>query len=133
MKSMLKWVIEVGLPSLPLRECGLKSAEYIDKLAKALSLPLRECGLKSLLPHPLFPHPKKVTPLAGVWIEMVKIMLFACRWSSLPLRECGLKLCQLQEKLTVNMSLPLRECGLKFKDTVHIYCPTSHSPCGSVD
>ena len=34
---------------------------------------------------------QKVTPLAGVWIEMMKINDFDKTVESLPLRECGLK------------------------------------------
>ena len=35
--------------------------------------------------------PEIVTPLAGVWIEIYKCFLHFCCLLSLPLRECGLK------------------------------------------
>ena len=37
------------VPSLPLRECGLKSDVIVKVSFSSLSLPLRECGLKSSL------------------------------------------------------------------------------------
>ena len=52
-----------------------------------------------------------VTPLAGVWIEIIS----------------GTK----QE--VVGASLPLRECGLKSLVESVPPCATGHSPCGSVD
>ena len=57
------------LESLPLRECGLKSHVILDHSKHFLSLPLRECGLKYL--RWLWCLPRiRVTPLAGVWIEI---------------------------------------------------------------
>ncbi len=35
--------------------------------------------------------PSKVTPLAGVWIEISQEVIIASNISSLPSRECGLK------------------------------------------
>ena len=74
-----------------------------------------------------------VTPLAGVWVE---IMLLTEGWdcpSSLPLRECGLKYIGLFYDGGEIMSLPLRECGLKFlPDNSRKIYSARHSPCGSV-
>ena len=40
-----------------------------------------------------------VTPLAGVWIEILKYLKVVYRILSLPLRECGLKLHELHIKM----------------------------------
>ena len=78
------------VPSLPLRECGLKSDVIVKVSFSSLSLPLRECGLK--------------------YAEITSAAFSAV---SLPLRECGLKLrIQAQDHGRI-LSLPLRECGLK--------------------
>ena len=54
-----------------------------------------------------------VTPLVGVWIEiLMKLTIRYIVWS-LPLWECGLKYCLLTLLIGVDMSLPLWECGLK--------------------
>ena len=54
-------------------------------------LPTRECGLKSQFCD-LCSTIIRVTPYAGVWIEMVeKTRRLGDAWS-LPTRECGLKL-----------------------------------------
>ena len=52
-----------------------------------------------------------VTPLVGVWIEIFKILPMALAKLSLPLWECGLKCCSY--------------CGGRTE--------VCHSPCGSVD
>ena len=55
-----------------------------------------------------------VTPLAGVWIEIVPDASEGReRCGSLPLRECGLKFICYATAFLVDQSLPLRECGLK--------------------
>ena len=56
------------IPSLPSRECGLKSSVCTAFTASALSLPSRECGLKSSFKSFSVKCPR-----------------------SLPSRECGLK------------------------------------------
>ena len=55
-----------------------------------LSLPLRGCGLKCETWRTLT-NSCAVTPLAGVWIEIVTIMALSGDFLSLPLRGCGLK------------------------------------------
>ena len=76
-----------------------------------MSLPLRECGLKSLC-YGNLEYGIKVTPLAGVWIE-IKLSFFS--------------------DINASLSLPLRECGLKsFINDLELSC-IRHSPCGSVD
>ena len=77
--------------SLPLRECGLKSGKglpaifhfchspcgSVDWNLKRIKSPSRYC---------------KVTPLAGVWIEIsIDLSAYNPASASLPLRECGLK------------------------------------------
>ena len=56
--------------SLPLRECGLKSLKQKMLAQIIMSLPLRECGLKSCVLYDFSLH-TLVTPLAGVWIEIL--------------------------------------------------------------
>ena len=97
-----------------------------------------------------------VTPLAGVWIEIVLHSHPEVMPPSLPLRECGLKFCVFKTYYSVLTSLPLRECGLKSESFLHnCRCHSvtplagvwieiryhqrgpahrlRHSPCGSVD
>ncbi len=57
-------------PSLPVRECGLKSVIAVVLALILSSLPVRECGLK-LRYVSIGPGPGRVTPRAGVWIEIV--------------------------------------------------------------
>ena len=142
--------------SLPLRECGLKFLSSNNLRLRRKSLPLRECGLK--LENRTMKNPAIfVTPLAGVWIEIVSGGNSGSMYIlSLPLRECGLKyFCVFCWDL-FSTSLPLRECGLKLKETGMGYeecfvtplagvwieiigtveecrAAVGHSPCGSVD
>ena len=66
-------------------------------------------------------NPRFVTPLAGVWIEILyQIGGNDIDLLSLPLRECGLKLLFCNNGNRLLLSLPLRECGLKsFKDRIY--------------
>ena len=57
--------------SLPLRECGLKLFDRLFRRSDIWSLPLRECGLKCV-DSVHFAWDRYVTPLAGVWIEIIK-------------------------------------------------------------
>ena len=79
----------------------------------------------------------RVTPYAGVWIEMIDRDCYSNNTVSLPTRECGLKFYNLTLNLKWTMvtpyagvwiemvektrrlgdawSLPTRECGLKLK------------------
>ncbi len=59
--------------SLPLRECGLKSEDGWFRASHGESLPLRECGLK-YVQYAIYTLLVKVTPLAGVWIEIILVM-----------------------------------------------------------
>ena len=56
--------------SLPLWECGLKYYFTLNKVRDYKSLPLWECGLKWLMLYrkDLWIY---VTPLVGVWIEIL--------------------------------------------------------------
>ena len=78
------------------------------------SLPLRECGLKSVKVNAIIIL-LKVTPLAGVWIEIFVLKAEGDMSESLPLRECGLKSgVDRLDCCVCGWSLPLRECGLKY-------------------
>ena len=77
---------------------------------------------------------RKVTPFAGVWIEILprKDHTFA-QMSSLPSRECGLKWHPRCHDIVHNLSLPSRECGLKYISLGILESPAGHSLRGSVD
>ena len=57
---------------------------------------------------------EEVTPLAGVWIEMV------CFWASAssalvtPLAGVWIEIYATPQQIGASASLPLRECGLKY-------------------
>ena len=55
----------------------------------------------------------KVTPFAGVWIEIKDFSVSDSTNKSLPSRECGLKSEGRDVVLPLEKSLPSRECGLK--------------------
>ena len=97
------------------------------------SLPVRECGLKFQTARN-WGDKTRVTPCAGVWIEIKKCWEKTnYRWS-LPVRECGLKYWPEQAFLTTCLSLPVRECGLKSSASISALITAScHSLCGSVD
>ena len=75
----------------------------------------------------------RVTPYAGVWIEIAKDVVNNAIHMSLPTRECGLKYMRIMEKRLICWSLPTRECGLKFGRYVADGHIRSHSLRGSVD
>ena len=59
-------------------------------------------------------YQERVTPLAGVWIEMVSDKAKRTGRKSLPSRECGLKSENREKGGRRQWSLPSRECGLKY-------------------
>ncbi len=61
------------ISSLPVRECGLKSRNSGSCNLVRSSLPVRECGLKFFSPFFFFWN--IVTPRAGVWIEILNIIV----------------------------------------------------------
>ena len=77
------------------------------------SLPVRECGLKSIICIASISG-SCVTPRAGVWIEILMTSRRSLRTMSLPVRECGLKFPHDVKADRMLLSLPVRECGLKF-------------------
>ena len=54
-----------------------------------------------------------VTPLAGVWIEIVIFLGFANSYDVTPLAGVWIEIYTLAKVSSVMPSLPLRECGLK--------------------
>ena len=62
----------------------------IDPDIRVVSLPVRECGLKSAQPS-VDNTSADVTPCAGVWIEILLMVHNPWTYMSLPVRECGLK------------------------------------------
>ncbi len=76
--------------SLPSRECGLKSFS-VDEITKAFDVtPLAGVWIEILSFKMHYP-PFNVTPLAGVWIEIPVNGFIFYLLLSLPSRECGLK------------------------------------------
>ena len=57
-----------------------------------------------------------VTPLVGVWIEIIRTHIYQRPHRSLPLWECGLKSCWYSKQCKGSLSLPLWECGLKSQE-----------------
>ena len=106
---------------------------------------------------PFWKERRKVTPFAGVWIEInllykycnaVAVTPFAGVWiempcaceppvtaaPSLPSRECGLKLIGVLSNHSFVVSLPSRECGLKsYAPSTIVFPLNCHSLRGSVD
>ena len=74
-----------------------------------------------------------VTPLAGVWIEIVLHMHVPERAYVTPLAGVWIEIKRRMTGENIIQSLPLRECGLKLNLSTNSFCPSSHSPCGSVD
>ena len=82
-----------------------------NSLLTSASLPLRECGLKFFTSHSLY-HLHFVTPLAGVWIEI---------------------LVQLWDVLEPFVT-PLAGVWIEIPAMIDDFTDGSgHSPCGSVD
>ena len=121
------------LPSLPVRECGLKYVEFYNYFIVFMSLPVRECGLK-LLPHPAYNCVISVTPRAGVWIEISRAVKLLNANSVTPRAGVWIEICNPYNPSTLFQSLPVRECGLKSSHSdPRVTRQWCHSPCGSVD
>ncbi len=97
--------------SLPLRECGLKYLRWLWCLPRIRVTPLAGVWIEIKVTIAIF-LPNRVTPLAGVWIEIIPVN------TAIPLSRT---------------SLPLRECGLKYISPPLFIIKRRHSPCGSVD
>ncbi len=99
-----------------------------------MSLPLWECGLKYKSYEDYKEDDDFVTPLVGVWIEILKKMFVEQFLASLPLWECGLKYRRQRQELRDCQVTPLVGVWIEM---IHPLPDTSsalsHSPCGSVD
>ena len=77
---------------------------------------------------------ERVTPLAGVWIEILELIWWFLHLTSLPLRECGLKLFLQKRKRQDGSVTPLAGVWIEIiKTTTSTIFYWRHSPCGSVD
>ena len=74
-----------------------------------------------------------VTPLAGVWIEIRKLISSDVFLDVTPLAGVWIEINIASAKGMYKKSLPLRECGLKFRQMSEYGWTKGHSPCGSVD
>ena len=118
--------------SLPLWECGLKSALLPVLFVVLLVTPL--VGVWIEIAWLVYPSGRKiVTPLVGVWIEINQMLLPYRGRSVTPLVGVWIEILTVIHSHLCTTSLPLWECGLKsFTLATVIYRP-GHSPCGSVD
>ena len=57
--------------------------------------------------------PVRVTPLAGVWIEMPPVILLIQVFQVTPLAGVWIEILKPEKQGNKVSSLPLRECGLK--------------------
>ena len=74
-----------------------------------------------------------VTPLAGVWIEIVQNVPEHIVKGVTPFAGVWIEITSHYTIIGGDWSLPLRECGLKLV-SAHMGARTGgHSPCGSVD
>ena len=103
-----------AVESLPLRECGLKYTAYIQFVQMILSLPLRECGLKSDTTEEDMADIPGVTPLAGVWVEIISTSRQLQSSQVTPLAGVWVEITGDSQYTEGSRSLPLRECGLKY-------------------
>ena len=56
----------------------------------------------------------KVTPLAGVWIEIRRPWAASATWRTVtPLAGVWIEINNMHDRMAIQRSLPLRECGLK--------------------
>ena len=63
-----------------------------------------------------------VTPLAGVWIEIVKLVEDFTDDSVTPLAGVWIEIsCTMKRTQHTMASLPLRECGLKFEEMINCF------------
>ena len=79
---------------------------------------------------------KTVTPLAGVWIEIIsKSIMMLVSIPSLPLRECGLKYKLFTKMWLTKVVTPLAGVWIEIAKRANqrLLSLESHSPCGSVD
>ena len=86
-----------------------------------MSLPLRECGLKSYL-WGYGKNIKRVTPLAGVWIEMFELRFASGELLVTPLAGVWIEIwVKTWRQSKRNWSLPLRKCELKYLRCICYY------------
>ena len=98
-----------------------------------MSLPLWECGLKFNC-YTNREVPGIVTPLVGVWIEIVIAINLYTFFLSLPLWECGLKCIYISENSVSFFVTPLVGVWIEIVTGIHpVSSCFGHSPCGSVD
>ena len=98
-----------------------------------MSRPSRACGLKFLMGlSPCSCH--RVTPFAGVWIEILAIRsITACIFLSRPSRACGLKWWLPVRSYLLYRSRPSRACGLKspcFPSALNFFVSRPSRACG---
>ena len=62
--------MRIGKLSLPLRECGLKCMALLSRLKASRVTPLAGVWIEIADTSYPIPIPLSVTPLAGVWIEI---------------------------------------------------------------
>ena len=104
-------VAESTEKSLPLRECGLKSQEDLAKIKRDL-----------------------VTPLAGVWIEIISRQQLQTAFIVTPLAGVWIEITITNAKISERNVTPLAGVWIEiYTEAERGQMNFSHSPCGSVD
>ena len=100
--------------SLPSRECGLKSWNWRGWHAGGSVTPLAGVWIE-IVKSSESCAPSGVTPLAGVWIEIVEERIDRIIDGVTPLAGVWIEIQTAHKPVSANAkSLPSRECGLKF-------------------
>ena len=120
------------LLSLPLWECGLKFSKVPLPAMQFLVTPLVGVWIEILSKIHMISS-IRVTPLVGVWIEIVKYESSFLPVKVTPLVGVWIEITIVTTGTTATKSLPLWECGLKFAYRFLTISYWRHSPCGSVD
>ncbi len=107
------------LQSLPLRECGLKCLYLKNFYPNTFVTPLAGVWIEILYSSVAF-CPDFVTPLAGVWIEIPLTSTFGHNSKVTPLAGVWIEISFVAKKIRIHLSLPLRECGLKSARDCHM-------------
>ena len=77
---------------------------------------------------------RTVTPLAGVWIEILSTVILSSISLSLPLRECGLKYQRIDQWNRKRAVTPLAGVWIEMSGEMETLGLEPRSlPCGSVD
>ena len=107
--------------SLPLRECGLKSYALNNTINSNFVTPLAGVWIE-ILTVGKYPTDLTVTPLAGEWIEMFELRFASGELLVTPLAGVWIEIwVKTWRQSKRNWSLPLRKCELKYLRCICYY------------